>query len=51
VEEFKGELLHGEEDDALASDPRSEGEYEPSLPEEGSSPKKRKAGSTEEPRS
>ena len=52
VEEFKGELLHSEEDhDEVASDPRSEDEYEPSLPEKGSLPEKRKADLMEEPRS
>jgi Sec-independent protein translocase protein TatA len=52
VEEFKGELLHGEEDhDELAGNPRSEDEYEPSLQEKGSLPERRKAGLTEEPRS
>ena len=52
VEEFKGELLHGEEDhDEVASDPRSEDEYERSLPEKGSLPETRKADLMEEPRS
>ena len=50
VKEFKEDLLYGEEDqDELASNPPSEDEYEPSLPEKGSLPEKRKAGSVEEP--
>jgi Sec-independent protein translocase protein TatA len=52
VDELKDEIPHGEEErNDLVSDPGSEDEYEPSLPEKGSLPEKRKAGSVEEPRS
>jgi Sec-independent protein translocase protein TatA len=47
VEEFKGELLHGEDHDELVSDPRSEDEFELSLPEKGRLPEKTKTAFTE----